>query len=146
MIVVVMMRRAGRVRPGLGIEWRVEGFNVAAETFNHVLNDVIGADADAIAEQLHRQMTVAEMPCDPHEFALVVRMDFQQRLRPGADPDNLTALQREPVAIPQSHRLRKVDQDFLPVLRDQNDPPAMTAIEVDQHLIGRVRPDATSQD
>ena len=57
-----------------------------------------------------------------------MRVNFQQRLRPRANPNDATALQRKSVAVPQPHRLGKVDQQFLTRLRGQNNPPAMAAI------------------
>src|ERR1051326_8401783 len=76
-VVVMMMPHPGRVSPRLRIERRLERFDVAAQTFDHVLDDVIETDADAVAQQLDRQMTVAQMPRDAHEFSLVMRVNFQ---------------------------------------------------------------------
>jgi hypothetical protein len=141
-VVVVVMPGAGRVRTGLGIERRFNRLNVPAETFDHVLDHMIGANADPVAEQLHRQMAIAQMPRDPHKFAIIVRVNFQQRLRPGADADYASPLQRQPIPIAQPHSLGEVDQHFPPSFRCQNDTAAMAAVEVDQHLIGRVGPGA----
>ena len=85
-------------------------------------------------------MAIAEMPGDAHQFGVIVRMDFQQRLRPGADPDDAATAQRETVAIAQSHRLGKVDQQFASGLCGQNDTAPVPAVEIDQHFIDRVGP------
>jgi hypothetical protein len=145
-IVIVVMVRAGSVGTGLGIERGIDLVNMAAKTFNHVLDHVVRADANAVAKQLNRQMTIAEMPRDPNQFAIVVGMNFEQRLRPRAHPDNTAALQRQPVAIPQPNRLGEIDQQFLTSLRGQNDPPAMAAVEINQDLINWVGPGPRGQD
>ena len=95
---------------------------------------MIRPDADALAQQLHRQMAIAEMPGDPHHLAFVMRMDLQQRLRPRAHPHH-AAIHRQSIAIAQPHRLRQVEQHLPALLRPQQDAPAMAAIEVDQHAI-----------
>jgi hypothetical protein len=140
MVVVVVMTGARGVGSGFGVEWRVDRFDMTAEAFDHVPDHVVGTDPDSIAKQLHRQMTIAEMPGDANQFAVVVTVNFQQRLGPRADLDDPAFFKSEPIAIAQPHRLRKVDQQLLTRLRRQNDTAAMAAIEIDQHLIYRVRP------
>ena len=73
-------------------------------------------DADAVVQQLHRQMPVAEMPGDPHQFApSSCAWISSSGLRPGAHPHHAAVLDRQPVAIAQPHRLRQVEQ-YLPAL------------------------------
>jgi len=146
MIVIVMMPNARRISPRLRVEWRLNRLNVTAKTFNHVLDHMISADSDAIAKKLYRQMAVAQMPCDPYQLGVIMRVNFQQRFGTRAHPNHAAILQRQPVAIAQTHRLRKIDQQFAPGLRCQNDPATVTAIEVDQHFIDRIRPGAGRQD
>jgi hypothetical protein len=146
MIVVVMMvPSAGRVRTGFRIERRFDRLDVPAQTFNHVLDHMIGANSDPVAKQLHRQMAIAQMPRDTHQLAIVMRVDFQQRFRPGSDADHAAALQRQPIPVAQPNRLGEINQHFAARFRCQNDTAAMAAIEVDQHLIGRIRPGASGQ-
>ena len=52
-----------------------------------------------------------------------------------ADPDDAAVVQRQPVAVAQPHRLRQVEQQLAARFGAQHDPPAMAAIEVDQHAI-----------
>jgi len=144
-IVVMMVPSSWRVSAGLRIERRLDRFDVTAEAFDHVPDDVIGANANAVAKQLHRQMAIAEMPGDADQFTLVMGVDFQQWLRPGADMNDAAAIQREPVAVAETYGLREVDQQFVALLRDQNDPAAMAAVEVDQDLIRRARPGPRGQ-
>ena len=145
-VIVMMVSGAGSVGAGFWIERRLDRFDVAAETFDHVLNHMIGADTDPVAKELHRQMAIAEMPGDADQFAVVMSMDFQQRFRPGANPDNAALLQGQAIAITQPHRLGKIDQQFLARLRCQHDAAAMAAVEIDQHLVDRVRPGTGRQD
>jgi len=140
MVMIVVMTGARGVGSGFGIEWRIDRFDVTAEAFDHVPDDMVGTDPDPVAEQLYRQMTIAEMPGDADKFPVVMTVNFQQRLGPRADLDDPAFFKSEPIAIAQPHRLRKVDQQLLTRLRRQNDTAAMAAIEIDQHLIYRVRP------
>jgi hypothetical protein len=91
-------------------------------------------------------MPIAEMPCDTDKLAVVVRMNLQQWLRPRPNPNDPAILKRKSVPIPQSHRPGKVNQQFPPGLRRQNNAAAMAAVEVDQHLIDVTGPGAGRQD
>jgi hypothetical protein len=146
MIVIVVVTGARGIRSGFGIEWRIDRFGMTAEAFDHVSDDVVGTDPNSIAKQLHRQMTIAEMPGDTDQFSVVVTMNFQQWLGPGADLNDPAVFKSESVAVSQPHRLGKVDQQLLARLRRQNDAAAMPAIEIDQHLVDRVRPGTGRQD
>jgi hypothetical protein len=108
-MIVIVVTGARGVGSGFGIEWRVDRFDMTAEAFDHVPDDMVGTNPNSIAKQLHRQMTVAEMPGDADQFAVVVTMNFQQWLGPRADLDDPAVFKRESVAVPQPHRLGKVD-------------------------------------
>jgi hypothetical protein len=143
---MVVMTSTRSVSTRLRIERRFDGFDVAAEALDHVLNHMIGPDANAVTQQLHRQMAITEMPRDSHEFAIVMGVNFKQRLRACTDPNDRAVLQQQPIAVAQAQRLGEVDQQVMPGLRCQNDPAAVTAIEVDQDLIDRIRPGTRRQD
>jgi hypothetical protein len=145
-VVIVVVTGAGGIGSGFGIEWRIDRLDMAAKALDHFLDDMVGTDPDPVAEQLHRQMPIAEMPGDADQFAVVVTVNLQQRLGPRADLDDPAAFKSESVAIAQPHRLGKVNQQLPSRLSRQNDPAAMTAIEIDQHLIDWARPGTGRQD
>ena len=144
-VVVAVVSGARRVSPRLRVERRVDFFNVPAQSLDHFGDDMIGADADAPAKQLHRQVAVSQMPGDSHKFAAVMRVNFQQRLRPGPDPHHPSAIQRQPVSIPQPRRLGKIDQNLRPCLRCKNDSAAVAPVEIDENLIHMTGPGARGQ-
>ena len=88
---------------------------MTAQALDHLGNHMIGPDADAIAQQLHRQMPVAQVPGDAHQFAVLMRVDFQQLFRLGADAND-TRFHQQTVAVAQPHRLRQIDQELRPEL------------------------------
>lgn len=86
---------------------------MSAQSFHHIRDDMVCSDTDTIAEQLDRQMAVSKVPGDPDQIRLVMRVDFQQRLRPRADSHDAAADQSKPVTLTQSDGLRKIDQHVL---------------------------------
>jgi hypothetical protein len=134
-IVVMVVMAACGVRPGFRIKWCVDQVHVAAETFDHIANDMIGPDSDAIAKQLDRKMAVAQVPGDADEFAVLMRMDFHQRFRLGAHVDDASVIQQQAVAVTQTDRLRQVDQHLGARAGGQENPSTVAAIEVNEDLI-----------
>ncbi len=133
-VVVMVMAGAPRVRTGLRIEWGMDRIDMAAETFDHLCDNVIGSNADAIAQQLHRQMAIAEMPGDANEFAGPMGVDFQQLLGLGTNPDD-AGLHHQSIAVAKPYCLRQVDQYFGSGQRGENDTAPKAMIVVDQHEI-----------
>src|SRR4051812_37053995 len=91
--------------PALGISagFRIEGGLDAADSRaqpgDHVDDDVVPADSQPPADDLHRQMAVAEMPGDAGELDAVAAFDLGECLGGGAHPQVTAALDRQPVAL-----------------------------------------------
>jgi hypothetical protein len=66
-VMAVPVRVAVAIGPALGIEGRFNEPDLGAEPPNHVEDDVVLADAEPVAQQLGREMPVAEVPSDAHE-------------------------------------------------------------------------------
>ena len=132
-VVVVMMVMSAGVGPGLRVERSLDMVHMPTEPPDHFLDDVIGANAQMLAEDLHRQMPVAEMPCDAHQVAVLVRVDVEQRLGPRDHAHDAAIVQHHAVAVAQPDRLRQVEQQLAPGLGGQQDAAAEPAILVEQH-------------
>src|SRR3954451_23383400 len=98
---MMLMPLVPLVRARLRIEWRFYGVDVATEAFDHVGNDVIRTNANAISQELHRQMPVAEMPGDADQGPVCMCVDLQQWLGAGADPDHAAVVQCQAVTVVQ---------------------------------------------
>jgi hypothetical protein len=133
-VVMVVMLPAG-IGAGFRVEWCLDRIDVSAEALHHRCDYMIGTDAEAIAEQLHRQVPVAEMPGDADQLAFVMRVDLQQRFRFRTDPDDAAVVEPQPVTMAQPRGLREIEQHLLAAFSRQQDAATMPVIEVDQHVI-----------
>ena len=133
-IVVLMVVMTAGIGAGFGIEWSLDRIDMAAKALDHLRYYVIGSNTDAIAQQLHRQMPITQMPSYADEFVGPMGMDFHQLLGLRADPDD-AGLHQQPIAVTQPYCLRQVDQYFGSGLRGQNDTASEAVIVVDQHAI-----------
>jgi hypothetical protein len=132
-VIVAMMKVMAAARgigAGFGIERRLDIVHVSAEALDHLRNHVIGADTDAIAEQLDGEMTVAEVPRNAYQFSVVVGVDLQQGFGLGFHPDH-SGFDRQPIPLAQSYGAWQVEQNVGPPLGPQRDAATMAAVEVD---------------
>ena len=68
MVVAMVMIVGGRnIGAALGIKWRLDGDGSRAETRQQRFDRGIAPHAQAIGKELHRHVTVAEMPGEPRE-------------------------------------------------------------------------------
>ena len=79
-IVMIVRGMRGRIGAAFGIERRLDLDDARAKPLHHRLDDVIPADAQALADDLRRQVAIAEMPGDPHQVLWISAPDLDQRL------------------------------------------------------------------
>ena len=128
-----MMVPTTRIRAALRIERRLHRVRMPAQAVYHVRDHVVGADPDAVAQQLHGQVAVAQVPGDAHQLRRGVGVDFQQRFGLGDHADDAAIVQAQPVAVPQAYSLWQVEQEFVARLGGQYDAAAVAAVEIDEY-------------
>lgn len=121
--------------------------HISAQTLDHMPDDMVVANADPAAQQLHRQVPIAQVPRDTYKRPTVMRMDFQQPLRPGADTHH-ACIYRGAITIPKTRCLAQVEQYLPALLGAQYDPPPVPLVEIDNHTVdlGQLIPCAGRQD
>ena len=140
MVVAVMMRGVivGSLRIGaaFGIERRLDLDDARAQPLHHRLDDVVAADAQALRHDLGRQMTVAEMPGDPHQMPGIGAPDLDQRLGRGDHLDQPAILQHQRIAAAQGDGVFEVEQEFEAARPRHRHPPPVPVVEIEHDGIG----------
>ena len=88
---------------------------------------MIAANAEPIANDLHVDMPVADMPGEPRQSVTVGAGDFDQRLRQADDAYDTAVVEHETVAVAQRHRVRQIEQKGRAPLAGEN-PAAATPL------------------
>src|SRR4051812_9502888 len=136
-VVTIVRGMGGRIGAALGIERRLDLDNARAQPLHHFLDDVIAPDAQAPAHDLGRQMTVAEMPGDPHQMAWIQPSDFEQRLGRRHHLDQAAVFQHQRIAAAQRDGVFEVEQEFGATRTRHRHPPPVAVVEVEHHGIRR---------
>ena len=134
MIMIVAVRMLP-VRALLRIERRFHRKKPRAEPAQHILDHVIAANAQAIANDLHLDMPIANMPREPRQFLAAGGGNFDQGLGPADDAHDAAVVEHESIAVAQSGRARQVEQKGRAALAGIDDPAAMPLVRIEQNLI-----------
>jgi hypothetical protein len=134
-VIVTMAVRMLRVGALLRIERRFHRRKPGAEPAQHVLDHMVAANAQPIADDLHVDMPVADVPGEPRQLVAVGSGNFGQRLRQADDAHNAAVVEHEAVAIMKGHRLLQVEQKGGAPLAGQNDSAATPLVSVEGNLI-----------
>lgn len=122
------------VGTAFGIEWRFDGVAITAKPSGHRLDHMIGPNSQFAAltrgTDLGRQMSIPEMPSDPHKRCGIGTGDRDELFWFRFD-DHLTAVcQLEGVAVAQMARPFLIEQKLQPALGAHNRPPSAALIVI----------------
>ena len=81
MVVTVRMAAVLFVGAVFGIERCLDRRKAGAEPAQHVLDHVVAAHAQPIADDLHVDMTVTDVPGEPRQLVSIGSGDLDKRLR-----------------------------------------------------------------
>ena len=140
MPMIVMTIPAAGIGAAFRIERRVDGDDARAEALHHLLDHMIAPDAQALADDLCRQVPIAEMPGDPHQMIRIAAANLDKRLRRGDHFDEAAVFQHQRIAAAQRDGFLQVEQEFQPASADHRHAAAMPVIEIEHHRIGGMRP------
>jgi len=140
------VRGSGGIGAAFGIERRLDFDDARAEALDHLLDDMVAADAQALRHDLGRQMAVTEMPGDPHQMERIGAAYLNQRLGRGDHFDQAAILQHQRIAAAQRDGVFEVEQEFQPARARHRHPPPVPVVEIEHDGVGGgVRPAMLAQ-
>ena len=116
MIVVVAMMimsvRTLRVGAAFRIEGRLDRCQARAQPFQHRLEHSVRPHAQPIGENLHRHVTITEMPGETRQMCEIAAANFDERLGLDHDIDETAVVEFERIAVAQQNGLGKHRADL----------------------------------
>lgn len=135
-VMIVMCVARLEIGSAFRVERRLDRAHLAAETFDHGVDHVVTADAQAPARDLHRQVTVAEVPCEAQQVLGILGADFAEGFGGAHDLDDAAICQLHGVARTQRDGLGQIKQEGKPAHSFHGDAAAMAIIIIEHHGIG----------
>ena len=141
MLMIVMfvgrLGRGGGIDAAFRIEWRLDGERAPAERLGHRLDHRIAANAQPLADDLHRQLPMTEMPGDSRHMRQIVAANLGQRLGRRHHFDQPAVVQHQSIAAAQRQLLFEIEQKRQPAGAVQRGVPAAPCIEIEHDRVGR---------
>jgi hypothetical protein len=126
-VVVVIMK--AMVMSGIGSAFGREGGNNVgdrrAQSDQHVADDMIAADAEAVLKDFCGEMTVAELPGQGGEMADIAPAHLVKRFRFGMDLDDAAIIKQDALAVAEQSSFRQVEQEGDAVVGPERDAAAV---------------------
>ena len=144
--VIVLCHRAAAtvIRTGLGREGRHHWPDGGSQPEQHVHNDSVIANQNAIGLELRGDVSVAYVPGEPYERRGVCCGDLHQLLRGGFHTDYPAVLQPQPVARAQHCRPREIQQKSRSATCDIAKSSAVSFVVGQYEVVDRRRPEPLS--
>jgi hypothetical protein len=71
------------VSAAFGLEGRLHPYKICSETMEHILNHMVGPNAEHLMSNFGRQMPISQVPSDAHKLIGVFMPDFDDKFRRG---------------------------------------------------------------
>src|SRR5262249_32335217 len=123
----------------LRLERRLDERELRAETAQHLFQDAVAPDAQALAGDLDLGVTIADVPGKPRELTRIGCRHLDQSLAFAEDANDRAVPQHQAITITQSRCMRQVEQKPGAALRREHDAPAMAFVGIEHDAINDAR-------
>jgi len=130
-VIMVAIVPVTTVSAAFGLEGGLHLCKLRSEAKEHVLDHMVGPDAKNLVSNFSRQMPISQMPSKAHKLIDLFMPDFDNRLRCGLNLQPPSIFELQAISIGHRNRLRKVEQDILPLIRSQANAAAMACVELE---------------
>jgi hypothetical protein len=127
---IVMVVAVPAVCAALGLEGNLHFDEIRPETEEHVLNHMVGPNAEDLVPNFRGQMAVSQMPSKAHQLLRISVPDFDDDLRRGLDLQPPPVFQLQAISVCHRDGFRQVEKDILALICNQANAAAVTRIKI----------------
>jgi hypothetical protein len=109
-----------------------------SEAMEHILDHMVGPDAEHLLSNLSRQMPISQMPSNAHKLIGILMPDFENKLCSGPNLQPPPILELQAVSISHRNRFRKVEKDIFALIRSQANAAAMARVKIESESARRL--------
>jgi len=108
-VMVMVMHVADGIGAALGLERRFDSGDLRPEALQQRLDVGVALEPELALENLHRHVTIPQMPGEPRERRQIGGADLDQRLRLGHDLDEAAIIEHQRVVGAKPDRLGQIE-------------------------------------
>lgn len=129
---------------GIGTAFRIERLayfrHGRSKPVQHIGNDMVGPDQNALGLDLRRQMPVTQMPGQPQKMMRLGGTNRQKRFRRSAHFDDTAIVQHKPVTITHGDCFSQIKQKGKAALAGHRDTSPVAGVIIKHNVVRRVIP------
>jgi hypothetical protein len=82
-VIMALMVAVAAVSAAFGLEGALHLYKIRSEALEHILDHMVGPNAQNLVSNFSRQMSIAQMPSKAHKLTGISMPDFDNGLRSG---------------------------------------------------------------
>ena len=129
-VVMAVMAVLPAISATFGLKRGVHFGELRAEAAEHMLDYVVGPNAEELLLNLRRQMPVSEVPSQAHKLVGIFVPDFYNVLRCGLNHQPPPILELQAISMGHCNGFRKVEKDIFAFIRSQANAAAMARVKI----------------
>ena len=137
-VIMVMMVTIAAVSAAFRLERGVHLYKLRSEAMKHLLDHMVGPNAQNLVANFGRQMPISKMPGKPHELIGFLMPDFDNGLGSGHDLQQSPIFKLQAISIGHGNRLRKVEQDIFALVPSQANAATMARVKIESERARRL--------
>jgi hypothetical protein len=128
--IVVVMVAVAAVGATFGLEGSLHPYKIRSQAIEHLLDHVVGPNAQNLVSNFGRQMSISQMPRKAHKLIRIFMPDFDNRLGSGLNLEPSPIFELQAIAIGHWDRFRKVEKDIFALIRSQANATPMARVKI----------------
>jgi len=104
---------------------------VRAEAAEHLLDHVVGPNAENLVPNFSRQMPVSQVPSQANKLVWIFVPNFDNGLRSSVNHQPSPIFKLQTISISHRNGVRKVEEDFFALVRRQAYAAAMARVKIE---------------
>ena len=118
------------VSAAFGLKGNQYLYKICTEAMEHLLDNMIGSDAENLVSNFSRQMPISQMPSQAHELIRIFVPDFDYRLRSSLNFEPPPIFKLQAISICHRDRSRKVEKDIFALICSQANAAAIACFKI----------------
>jgi hypothetical protein len=126
----VMVAVFPAVSATFGLKSGLDFCELRAEVAEHVLDYMVGPNAENLVQNFSRQMPVSEVPSKTHKLAWIFVPNFDNVLRCGLNHQPPPIVKLQAISMSHCNGFRKIEKDIFALVRSQANAAAMARVKI----------------
>jgi hypothetical protein len=116
LVIMVMMVAVSDVGAPFRLKRGMHLCKIRSETTEHVLDDMVRANADGVVSNFRRQMTISQMPGQACKLMRIFVPDFDNSFGGSLNSEPSPIFQLQAVSIGHGNRFAEIEKDILALI------------------------------